>query len=133
MTLSSELTFQPVGYPANFVNLLVSLSADKVTYTATLNTAPFFTNGVASNQNQTLTFSTIVSGVGIAFSGGPNLLVSTASLTLTLTINQAISGNGAEAGTLAGTLSVTGTPFNGGGTVTVSGPVTGNFVGRTAQ
>jgi hypothetical protein len=123
------LDFFPTGYPSISVELLVNLNPDNVTYTALL--GPYsltFLNGVASNQNQTFTFTTIETGpeinAAISFPGTPTvtLLASSASLTFTLT-----PGPVGVTGNLAGTLSITGMFVGSTSSVTVSGPVTGKY------
>jgi uncharacterized protein (TIGR03437 family) len=124
--------FFPVGYPSAQLVLLVNanptLNPDNVTYTAGVGGLQFL-NGVFSNQNQTFTFTNLQSG-SYSFPEGPDLSLSSASLTFTLTINPAVSGNGYAFGSFTGTLSFAGTPLIGGASVTVSGPFMGTYSAR---
>jgi uncharacterized protein (TIGR03437 family) len=128
VNLNGTFNYFPVGYPSIQIVLMVTLNPDKATYTATLGSEAIdFLNGVASNQNQTLTFSTLENGSGsFSFLGGPELSVSSASLTFTLTPTLVVPGE-VETGTLTGTLSVTGTATGGGTSVTASGPIAGTY------
>jgi len=133
--------FFPVGYPAIELGpILVSanpaLNPADTTYTAqigdSLAVAIGFLNGVASNQNQTFTFSTLENGSGsFSFPGGPNLTVSSATLIFTLgppTTGSDGPGGADKGGLTNATLSFTGTPVDGGASVTISGPITGTYI-----
>jgi uncharacterized protein (TIGR03437 family) len=128
VSLLAPVTFQPVGYPSGQLVLQVTPNAGNVTYTATISGLTFV-NGVASNQNQTFTFSALQPGTLLMptlFYGTPTLQVSSASLTFTLA--QSYAAGGFAAGSLTGTMNVTGTPIPAGGaSVTASGAIVGNY------
>jgi len=129
-SLNAVITFQPTGNPSGQLPLTITPDAGNVTYTAVEGIGISFINGTALNQNQTFTFNTFQPGVvGFAdFIWRPNSFnVSSASLTLTL---HSAGSEGILLGTITGTLSITGTPYPAGGaTVTLSGPITGNYTG----
>ena len=132
LTLSAApLLFQPVGFASGNIGLSLALNADNTTYTATIGGSPTFTNGTFSAQGQTFTAnvlqpSTISPPYGLFVAPGTNFyLISGASLTFTLAPKLA----GFPTGNLSGTLSVTGTPYPGGGApVTLSGAISGSYV-----
>jgi hypothetical protein len=130
-SLTVLVTFQPTGNPSGQFSLVVTPDAGNVTYTASDASGMSFTNGIPSNQNQTFTFNAIQPGAiaGVAdFIWGPNSLNASSAL-LSLTLHPESVG-GVLAGTITGTLSVTGTPFPAGGaSVTLSGAITGSYFG----
>jgi uncharacterized protein (TIGR03437 family) len=134
LSMTSPLTFRPVGYASGAVALSLTLNADNSTFTTVV--AAYTTlNGSFTNQGTVFTANVLQANAlyppyGIFGVGDNNLyLVSSASLSFTLTPNPTFAN---LVGDLAGTLTVTGTPWpSGGASVTLSGAISGKYVAQS--
>jgi uncharacterized protein (TIGR03437 family) len=131
-SMISPVTFRPVGSASGMVAVSLTLNADNSTFTADV-AAITFTNGIFTNQGTVFTASVLQANAaeppyGVFGLGDNVYLVSSASISFTLTPNPTF---GNLVGTLAGTLTVTGTPFqSAGASVTLSGAISGQYVAQ---
>ena len=131
-----EMQFQPAGFAAGTVLLALTPNADNSTYSAQLNGGATFTNGIFTGNG--LSFSASIlqpnsSNPPYGYFLTPDsqrFLVSSGSLNFNLN-SSAISSN-VQTGNITGTLSITGTPYGGGAPVTLSGPISGPYLGTLA-
>jgi hypothetical protein len=132
--LVDSATFQPVNFASGLVLLFpFTANADNLTYSVGLSGAgATLTNGIFTNNGQTFAANALQSNVtvppyGVFIApGGNQFLVSSASLgfsaTPTSTFGNTVFGN------IAGTLTVTGTPFPyGGASTTLQGAISGTY------
>lgn len=121
-------TFQPSGFPSSMIDFTLIPNAGNATYTATIDGVLTMLNGVAMNNGLTFSFNAGVQSPSyFPLTTVSILQVSSASMTFTLSPETTYTG---FAGTVSGTLSVTGAPLAGGNAVTLSGAVSGNYFGQ---
>ncbi len=130
---ASSLSFQPTGFPSGTVSLSLSLNASGGTYLTNINGGlPILTDGVFASSGGSFSAGALQPNVtyppyGVfALSNTSVFLVQTASVHFT--VSPTFASGGVQFGSLTGTLTVTGTPYPGGGAaVTVSGPISGSY------
>jgi len=135
---ATSLSFQPGGFPSGNVTLSLNLNASGGTYMTSVNGGfPVLTDGVFASSGGAFSAGALQSNITVppygpfAAPGGAVYLVQTASVHFTVT--PSFASGGVEHGGLVGTLTVTGTPYPGGGApVTVSGPISGNYTATLA-
>ena len=132
LNLTCSVTLQPAGYSPGAGTVVVYPDPGGPTFSAlalvvgnATQLSLAFSGGAASNNGNTLTFSTL-SAPGVFYSGSTSLSASAASLTLGLTQTSTTSAYANY--TVAGSFTVTGTPSGssgGTGSTTVTGSVSG--------
>jgi hypothetical protein len=130
--------FQPSGSASGNLVLTLTPNAGNQTWSAAFGEVTF-TNGVFTGGGLTFTANALQSNTisppyGLFTAPGGNFyLVSSASLTFTLA--PTFTGGGAQEGSFAGTLTVIGTPYPGGGApVTLSGAISSSeYIAQLAQ
>jgi hypothetical protein len=130
---ASSLSFQPGGFPSGTVSLSLNLNGSGGTYLTSVNGGfPTLTDGVFASSGGSFSAGALQANVTVppygpfATPGGSLFLTQTASVHFTVT--PSFESGGVQFGSLVGTLTVTGTPYPGGGTaVTITGPISGNY------
>jgi uncharacterized protein (TIGR03437 family) len=117
-------TFSPSGYPSGPLAISVAPNNGTATFTALANGLNFM-GCISSNGGLTFTCNSLGLGLqGFGSTGAPTLAVTSASLQFTLSPG----GVPDYAGTVIGTISVTGTVSGTTTRLTISGPFTGNYL-----
>jgi len=125
--LVGTVTFQPFGSPSGQVIFTVTPNAGNLSFSASVSGGATFINGNAGNNNQTFSFVGMQPG-GLFVAPGLSTPLTVTGGYLNFTITPTTSGIVGNEGSLAGTMSVTGTPGNGAAPITLTGAISGTYL-----
>jgi hypothetical protein len=132
-----EMLWQPAGFAAGSVLLTLTPNADNSTYSAQINGGATFTNGIFTGNGLSFSASVLQPNATVPPYGyllepdSTRFVVSSGSLTFNL--NASVLSSNVQTGNIAGTLSITGTPYGGGAQVTLSGPISAPYFATLAH
>jgi hypothetical protein len=127
-----EMFFLPAGFASGPILLELTPNSDNSTYSAKLNGGVIFTNGIFTANGLSFSASVLQPNATVPPYGyflepdSTRYVVSSGSLTFNL--GSTVTSSNVQTGNIAGTLSITGTPYGGGAQVTLSGPISGPYL-----
>ena len=130
------MQWQPAGFAAGTVLLTLTPNGDNSSYSAQINGGANFTNGIFTGNGLSFSASVLQANATAPPYGyllapdSTRYIVSSGSLTFNL--NASVISANVQTGGIAGTLSITGTPYGGGAQVTLSGPISGPYFATLA-
>lgn len=128
--------WQPAGFAPGTVLLTLIPNPDNSTYSAQINGGVTFTNGIFTSNGLSFSASILQPNATVPPYGyllepdSSRYVVSSGSLTFNL--GATVTSSNTQIGNIAGTLSITGTPYGGGAPVTLSGPIAGPYFATVA-